>query len=616
LLLTEFYPIAAIATTPKAVNILLPLCQSLDVTLYVPESIKNIPHTHVYTGSLKEHLQTIWHDHKAFIFCLATGAVVRLIAPLLEDKNTDPAIIVIDELGKYSISLCGGHSGGADHITRVISKLLTNTEVITGSSISSQLPAIDIMGKPFGWQRGSGDWNAVSAVISRGEKIAIFQDCGTTLWQNNLPENHDFILTNYQKYDNIKAQIYISAKNQINSDNSLPQVQWYPRTLWIGIGCERGTSKKIIAQAIADTFTKHNLSEKAIAGLATIDIKADEQGILEYCSDRHFPLITYSAEILKTIPVPTPSNIVLEEVGTASVAEASALKAAEKEQLLVTKEIHKYDQQKGAVTVAIAQAKLEYTDRKGEIYLVSTGPGNINQITPAGQAAIKQADAIIGYGLYIDLIQPLLSPHQIIEKMPITQEIQRAERAIFLAKWGLNVALISSGDIGIYAMGGLVLEQLEQQQWDGKKPAIQIFPGITALQSAASRVGTPLMHDFCAISLSDLLTPWPVIEKRLNAAAKADFVTALYNPKSQTRTQQIEIAQTIFLKYRHPETPVAIVKSAYREEEQIYLTNLRDFLTKPIDMLTVILIGNQSTRIYENWMITPRGYMEKIRDNQ
>jgi cobalt-precorrin 5A hydrolase/precorrin-3B C17-methyltransferase len=230
-------------------------------------------------------------------------------------------------------------------------------------------------------------------------------------------------------------------------------------------------------------------------------------------------------------------------------------------------------------------------------------------MTPAAQTAVSCADAVIGYSLYIDLINPLLHPGQIVEALPITQERQRAQRAIELAQWGLTVAVVSSGDCGIYGMAGLVLEELRAQGWDGKTPGVQVFPGITALQAAASRVGAPLMHDFCAISLSDLLTPWEVIEKRLTAAAQADFVTALYNPRSQTRIQQIATATAIFLQYRDPTTPVAIVRSAYRQDEQITLTTLEKLLETPIDMLTVVLIGNQSTRTQGDWMITPRGYL-------
>jgi cobalt-precorrin 5A hydrolase/precorrin-3B C17-methyltransferase len=230
-------------------------------------------------------------------------------------------------------------------------------------------------------------------------------------------------------------------------------------------------------------------------------------------------------------------------------------------------------------------------------------------MTPAAQTAVACADAVIGYSLYIDLIAPLLRPGQIVEALPITQERQRAERAIELAHWGLTVAVVSSGDCGIYGMAGLVLEELQRMSWDGKTPGVQVFPGITALQAAASRVGAPLMHDFCAISLSDLLTPWEAIEKRLTAAAIADFVTALYNPRSQTRTQQIATAIAIFLKYRDPNTPVALVRSAYRQDEHITLTTLSELLAAPVDMLTTVLIGNQSTRTHADWMITPRGYL-------
>jgi cobalt-precorrin 5A hydrolase/precorrin-3B C17-methyltransferase len=392
------------------------------------------------------------------------------------------------------------------------------------------------------------------------------------------------------------------------------------------MGCERGTSKTVIEAAVQQVMETHHLAEEAIAGVATIDLKADEVGLVEFCRDRDLPLWCFSAAELRSISVPNPSKVVEAEVGTASVAEAAALRAAGEggvegtggdgegkqelfPKLWVEKQIVRVQGEPGAVTIAIAEAEREWTGRTGRLWLVGTGPGQLDQMTPAAQGAIAAANGVIGYTLYLDLIQPLLRPGQIVEGSPITQERQRAERAIDLARWGLTVAVVSSGDCGIYGMAGLVLEQLQSQGWDGKTPQVQIFPGITALQAAASRVGAPLMHDFCAISLSDLLTPWEMIEKRLNAAAQADFVVAIYNPKSQTRTQQIAIAQEIFLRHRERQTPVAIVHSAYRPDEQITLSTLEDFLTVPIDMLTVVLIGNQSSRVHANWFITPRGYL-------
>jgi cobalt-precorrin 5A hydrolase/precorrin-3B C17-methyltransferase len=403
-----------------------------------------------------------------------------------------------------------------------------------------------------------------------------------------------------------------ASKHQLPSDTYVPQIQWHPRVLWVGIGCIRGTSKQFIETAIEQVFQRYHLATEAITGLATLDLKADEVGIVAYCRDHDFPLKTFSPEQLRDVEVPTPSEIVNQEVGTPSVAEAAALLASQdRRELIVPKQIIEQEDEFGAVTIAIAQSSLEYTGRKGQLFLIGTGPGDLTQMTPAAQTALTQVDAIIGYSLYLDLLAPLRRPGQIVETFPITQERQRAQRAIALANWGLNVAVVSSGDCGIYGMAGLVFEELQQQGWDGQTPTVQVFPGITALQAAAARVGAPLMHDFCAISLSDLLTPWDVIEKRLQAAATGDFVTALYNPRSQQRTQQIIQAQQIFLQFRSPDTPVALVRSAYRQDERIILTTLKKMLEFPIDMLTTVIIGNDSTRTYADWMITPRGYNRK-----
>ncbi len=617
LIFAEFQPIAAIATTNAGAKRLQFLCQTANATLWVPESLKNAEGSQVYAGSLKDHLAEIWPHHRAFVFSLAAGAVVRLIAPLLKHKSSDPAVIVVDEAGKFAISLCSGHQGGAEQLARLIALQIGATPVLTAASAALELPGIDVLGIPFGWQRGGGDWTGASAAVARGESVQVIQEDGSTLWQQHLPEKHPFY---FDATETPAAQIWISCKERISTPNSalstqhfsLPEIHWHPRVLWVGIGCERGTSRELIETAIQKVCRENQLAEKAIAGIATIDIKADEAGLVELCRDRAWPLRTFPPDLLRSLAVPNPSAIVEAEVGTPSVAEAAAIAAANSphpESLLIPKQIYRADGQPGAVTVAIARAELEYTGRTGKLLLVGTGPGNLEQMTPAAQSAIAAADAVIGYTMYIDLIAPLLRPGQIVESLPITQERQRAQRAIALANWGLSVAVISSGDAGIYGMAGLVLEELSATGWDGKTPAVQVFPGITALQAAASRVGAPLMHDFCAISLSDLLTPWEVIEKRLTAAAMADFVTALYNPRSRSRIEQLAIAQEIFLKYRHPDTPVAIVRSAYRKDEQILLTTLEKFLEIPIDMLTTVLIGNQSTRAHAEWMITPRGYL-------
>jgi cobalt-precorrin 5A hydrolase / precorrin-3B C17-methyltransferase len=610
--------IAGIAVTPAGKSLLQRL---------------NTVEIQTVSTDLKAHLAAIWAEYDGFVFCLATGAVVRLIAPLLECKATDPAVVVVDEAGKFAISLCGGHLGGGDRLTREIAAQLGAEAIITNASEGLHLPAIDILGEPFGWKRGTGDWNAVAGAIARQEPVQVIQESGSTLWQTALPSGHSFQFGFSEVGESTviyKARVWISANQRLFSpDADIPKVQWHPRVLWVGIGCERGTPAQLIESAIQYFFRINHLAEAAIAGIATIDLKADEVGLLELCQARNLPLRCYAAELLRSVEVPNPSLVVETEVGTPSVAEAAAILAARQQDeaidwnahsfeypsdkeiesnLLVTKQIFRQTDLPGAVTIAIAASKQEFTARQGKLFLVGIGPGALDQITPAAQMALSQADAVISYHLYAQQIAPLLHPGQILETSPITQERQRAKRAVELAQWGLTVAMISSGDCGIYGMAGLVMEELESQAWDGSTPYVEVLPGITALQAAAARVGTPLMHDFCAISLSDLLTPLEIIRTRLVAAAQADFVTAFYNPRSATRTKPMEIAHKIFLEHRHPDTPVALVKSAYRPDEKIAIVTLANLDINQIDMFTTVLIGNSTTRFYQGKLITPRAY--------
>ncbi len=606
----QFVNLAAIATHPQAAQILTPLSQSTNLQLWLPASLEKQGDSHHYQGSLKEHLASIWTEHEAFIFCLAAGAVVRLIAPLLKSKAEDPAVVVIDAQGDYVISLCSGHQGKADLLAQLIATQIGAIAIITGASHSLSLPAIDTFGLTYGWRKGEGDWTGVMAAIAKQETVQVIQETGSILWQEHLPAKHPFSFgfADTQAEAQPQGRIWISStKRKFAPQGDFPKVQWHPKVLWLGIGCERGTSRELIEQAIDETCRTYHLASEAIAGIASIDLKADEKGIVEVCQRRNLVFKTFDAQHLNQVDVPTPSKVVQQEVGTPSVAEAAAILAGEN--LLVSKQIFKADTWGGAVTIAIAQATVEYLGRTGKLYLVGIGPGNLDQITPAAQTAIAEADVVIGYSLYLDLIKSLKRPGQIVEASPITQEQQRAKRAIELAQWGLTVAVVSSGDCGIYGMAGLVLEELQTGGWNGQTPQVKIYPGISALQSAASRVGAPLMHDFCAISLSDLLTPWEVIKTRLIAAASGDFITALYNPRSLKRTQQIVTAQSIFAQHRQPDTPVAIVHSAYRQDEQVILTTLEKMLDQPIDMLTTVIIGNTTTRNHANWMITPRGYL-------
>jgi precorrin-3B C17-methyltransferase len=250
----------------------------------------------------------------------------------------------------------------------------------------------------------------------------------------------------------------------------------------------------------------------------------------------------------------------------------------------------------------------ETQQQTGILAVVGTGPGAADLITPRARQAIESADIVVGYKTYLDLVSDCIIPAQEVISSAMMQEIDRCREALLLADKGKQVVLICGGDPGIYAMAGLVYELAREVE---SRSRIEIVPGVAALNSCAAILGAPLMHDFAAVSLSDLMTPWQVIEKRLQAAAKADFVTVLYNPKSKKRTSQIVRAREIMLAYRKPDTPVGIVSGATRPHEIVCLTNLANMLDEEIGMQSTVIIGNSTTFVFKDKMITPRGYQDK-----
>lgn len=261
----------------------------------------------------------------------------------------------------------------------------------------------------------------------------------------------------------------------------------------------------------------------------------------------------------------------------------------------------------------------------GHLYLVSTGPGDRELVAPKALAAVRASTDLVAYGLYLELLGDVCAGKQ-HHDLPLGEEIGRAKRALELAASGKTTALISSGDIGIYAMATLVFELLDQElqaQQNGTSHhpewldvVIEVVPGISAMQAGASRVGALLGHDFCTISLSDLLTPWETIEKRIHACGQGDFVVSFYNPRSKKRDWQINTARDILLTYRPPTTPVLLGRQLTRDDESIVLTTLAELSADDVDMFTLVTVGNSETRHIVNgqneWLYTPRGYQKKL----
>lgn len=239
--------------------------------------------------------------------------------------------------------------------------------------------------------------------------------------------------------------------------------------------------------------------------------------------------------------------------------------------------------------------------------MVGIGPGDIEHLSYKAYRTLREAEVIVGYDTYIELIREIISPGQEIVSTGMTQELARCTEAIKYAAAGKKVAVVSGGDAGIYGMAGVVLELIYKMRVQ-EKVAYEVIPGISAVNAAAASLGAPLMHDFAVISLSDLLTPWEKIKERVAYAARGDFVLALYNPKSTKRVWQIEEVREILLKYRSAHTPVGIVRNAKRANEQTIVTNLDEFTGQPIDMFSLVLIGNTQTYVLDGKIVTPRGY--------
>ena len=253
------------------------------------------------------------------------------------------------------------------------------------------------------------------------------------------------------------------------------------------------------------------------------------------------------------------------------------------------------------------------TADKGKLYVVGIGPGHHDHMTYRAKQVIEESQVIVGYDTYVSLVEDLISGKEVY-RYPMTQEVDRANQAIQFAEDGRVVSLVSSGDPGIYGMIGLIYEILADKKWNrGAGIYVECVPGVSSLNSCSALVGSPLMTDFAVVSMSDLLVPWEMIVKRVEAAALGDYVTVIYNPASKKRVHQLQDTRDIFLKYRNPETPVAIVKGAYRESQAVVLTTLKDILNHSdmLGMITTVIVGNSSTYNYEGVMINPRGYRSK-----
>ncbi len=525
----------------------------------------------------------------------AAGILIRALAPLLADKTAEPPVVAVSDDGAFAVPLLGGHRGGNRLAARLAAALGGSAAITTAGDVRFGA-ALDE--PPPGWTLANpGDARAFMAELLAGARIRC-ADPPPWLAKTALPFA-----------ENGALEIAVAERCAAPGPRRLVYI---PRRLALGVGCERGAPPEAAVALAESVLAEAGADAAAVACAVSLDLKSDEPAVHAVAERlgapaRFFPAARLEAE---TPRLASPSRAVFRAVGCHGVAEAAALAAAGAGgALAVAKRVA------GRVTAALARAPGVIDARavgapRGRLAIVGLGPGAAAWRTPEADAALAGADDVVGYAGYLDLLGPP-PPGQRRHPFPIGAEEARARRALDLAAGGRAAALVSSGDPGVYAMASLVFECLDREdRADWRRIAIAVAPGISALQAAAARAGAPLGHDFCAISLSDLLTPWDAIEKRLRAAADADFVVALYNPASARRRGGLERARDILLSARAPETPVVLARNLGRGGETVRRAALGALRADDADMLTLVLVGARSTRLAAGteWLYTPRGY--------
>ncbi len=484
-------------------------------------------------------LPRLFAGNTPIIGICAAGILIRLLAPSLADKRKEPPVLAVSQDGLSVVPLLGGHRG-ANRLARRLAEALGGSAALTTASDTRFSHGLDE--PPEGWVLGTPqDAKPAMIAVLAGAKIQLegeapfLAEAGYPLAQTGPVK----VLVTEEKRRVERGIVY------------------HPKTLVAGVGCERGADASEVIGLVEQALGQQNLAPQSLAALASIDIKADEPALLE--AARHFgvPLRLFTAAELNAerFWLQNPSDYVEATVGTPGVAEAAALKAGP----LV---VPKLKSQRATCAIGKAPAPVDaasFGRRPGLLHLVGIGPGEPISRTASAVRALEQSTDWVGYGLYLDLVADIRHG-QLEHRYDLGEEEPRVRHALELAAEGREVALVCSGDAQIYAMASLAYELLDATgpravSAAARRVGIETHPGISAFQAASAAAGALIGHDFCCVSLSDLLTPRDIVLKRLDGAARADFVTALYNPRSQRRIELLDEAKRIFLAHRPARHP-------------------------------------------------------------
>lgn len=526
--------------------------------------------------------------YDALVFVTATGIAVRGMMGHLMGKGKDPAVVVVDENGEHSISLLSGHHG-ANALTREIALRIGGEAVITTSTEVQGKVSVEAFAKSLGLAvEDYSEVKAVNAAIANGKAVEVYSEV-------ELNAKRGLNIKPWSALDKSRVPKIVITNKLIDTRGMLLR----PRNLVLGLGARRGVDKGRLLEAVLQGLKAKELSVKSVKALATIEGRAKEKGFIEAAEALGVPLISISKQAIRKVEDEYPSSdYVKKRMGVGAVCEPCAVLAGNNASLIVRKTRFK------GITLAVAEEK---GLGRGKIYLLGIGPGGEKHITPRAVEALDEADVVVSYKGYLPYISELVTGKEVISG-GMGSEVERAKTALRKAEAGRRVAVVSSGDPGIYAMASVMLECAREMK---VKPSIEVVPGITAASAAAALLGAPLGHDFAVISLSDLLTPWEVIEARLEAAAKGDYCIVLYNPRSRGREGHLRKAAGIIKKYRNPSTPAGVVRNAMRRGESVVVTTLGELTSHEVDMHSMVIIGNSESFLYHQWIVTPRGYRGK-----
>lgn len=548
------------------------------------------------------HLRALFAAGTPIIGICAAGILIRALAPLLSDKRAEPPVLAVAVDGSAVVPLLGGHHG-ANKMARTLGMALDCPAAITTAGDLALGQALDE--PPSGWTiENPQAAKAVAAALLAGVPARLEVEAGEAGWLSGLP------------FCDGPGPLVRVTDRQVEFDED--ELVLHPPVLALGLGCERGCDPAELEALVRATLDAEALSPASVACVASVDLKADEAAIHAVAKTLGVPARFYTASELNQQAgrLANPSDVVLREIGCPGVSEGAALAAAGPDGVLV---VPKTKSKRATMAVARAPGDIDCAQvgrARGKLFIVGIGPGTPDWRTPEASSAIAASGDLVGYGMYLDLLGAA-AHGKIRHESGLGAEADRARMALDLAGQGRTVSLVCSGDAGIYALATLAFELMDRErrpEW--LRLDIQVVPGVSALQAAAARAGAPVNHDFCTISLSDLLTPWQSIEKRLEAAARADFVVCFYNPVSQRRRDQLTRARDILLTGRPPETPVILARQLGRPEERIDIITLGELTADHADMLTMVVVGSSETKILDTasrrFVYTPRGYAKKL----